>query len=92
MRVSYFAGYAAHLLGQHPDVAKVETLADAGVAGVDWHPGWLKVTMTNGASMVLCVVRSASDTERSDKPDTFKPEDIDASARQMPSLQGSDLG
>jgi hypothetical protein len=92
VKVSYFAGLAAHVLSGHPDVAKVETLADAGVDGKDWHPSWLKVTLTNGTSMVLSVVRQPSDNEAPDKPDMFHPEDLDGSQRQVPGLQGQHVG
>ncbi|HEU5108828.1 MAG TPA: hypothetical protein VFT95_09750 [Micromonosporaceae bacterium] len=93
MKATYFAGLAAHLLRQHPDVAKVETLADVGVTGPDWNPGWLKVTFTNDMSVVLNVARTSADNdELSDKRDTFHPEDIDGSAREVPSLQGHHVG
>lgn len=82
MKVSYFAGLAQHLLAQHPDVAKVETLQDAGLTGEHWHPLWLKVTLTDGHAMVLSIARQASDTEDSDKPDIFRPEDLDDRERQ----------
>lgn len=92
MKVSYFASYAAHLLARHPDVAKVETLADAGVTGGNWHPSWLKVTLTDGTALVLSIVRQASENESPDKPDTFRPEDLDGGQREMSRLQGGHVG
>lgn len=92
MKVSYFAGLAAHLLRLHPDVAKVETLAEAGVTGPDWHPSWLKVTLTDGAAVVLNIARQPSDNEAPGKPDTFAAEDLHGSQRQMPGLQGQHVG
>lgn len=93
MKASYFGGLAAHLLSRHPNVAKVETAADAGLSGQHWHPGWLKVTLTDGTSLVLNIARTSADNdELSDKRDTFTPEDLDGSQRQMPSLQGEHVG
>ncbi|MCW6008699.1 hypothetical protein K1W54_29755 [Micromonospora sp. CPCC 205371] len=91
MKVSYFGGLVQHLLSAHPDVAKVETLADAGIEGPNWHPDWLKVTFTNGTSMVLSVVRTASENEAPDKPDTFDLGDLDG-GRQMSGVRGAGHG
>lgn len=93
MKVSYFGGLAAHLLRQHPDVAKVETAADAGLSGQHWHPLWLKVTLTDGTVLVLNIARTSADNEElSDKRDTFHPEDLHGDPRQVPSMQGNHVG
>jgi hypothetical protein len=92
VRVTYFAGLAAHLLRRHPDVADVKTLAEAGITGPAWHPSWLLVTMRDGTSMVLNAARQASDTESGDKPDLFSPEDIDERQREVSGLRSGHVG
>ncbi|MEU8158142.1 hypothetical protein AB0B94_31190 [Micromonospora sp. NPDC048986] len=71
MRLTYFEGFAAALLAQHPNIRRVQTLAEAGITD---KPHGLRVDITGGGSVLLQFVRtSPSDGERLDRPDTFDP-------------------
>jgi hypothetical protein len=92
VKVTYLSGMIQHLL-QHPDIVKVETLADAGIEGPDWHPSWLRVLTVGGGSIVLSVVATAGDGDDSAKPDHFDPGDLDGQRqRQVSGVQGDRVG
>jgi hypothetical protein len=79
VKVRYFEGFLKHLIEQsaHPGIPKVETLSEAGIvehAGDNYTPVGLKLTLADGAQVVLRMVRGApAGGNRDGMPDVFDP-------------------
>lgn len=79
MKVRYFEGFLHHLVDRsaHPGVRKVETLAEAGMVehgGDMYTPVGLKLTLADGAQVVLRMVRGApAGGDKPGMPERFDP-------------------
>jgi len=79
VKVRYFEGFLKHLIEQsaHPGIGKVETLREAGIVehgGDAYVPVGLKLTLADGAQVVLRMVRGApAGGNKPNMPDAFDP-------------------
>lgn len=84
MKVRYFEGFLKHLIEQaeHPGVAKVATLREAGIVedgGEVYTPVGLKLALSDGAQVILRLVRgSPRGGDKAGAPDAFDPTTLPA--------------